>query len=89
MPDAFIWYHANESHKAELLNWLELVHDQADVHGKLFIRKDSHGDQSKATFMETYTDVSTATINRIEKLAANQALFNDIQRQCESFVEVT
>jgi len=89
MPDAFIWYHADENHEAELLNWLELVHDQADVRGKLFVRKDSDGDQSKTTFMETYTAVSTATINRIEKLAANQTLFNDLQRQCESFVEVT
>jgi len=89
MPDAFIWYHANENHEVELLNWLELVHDQADVRGKLFVRKDSDGDQTKATFMESYTDVSSATIKRIEKLAANQSLFDDISRQCESFVEIT
>ncbi|MBN4077163.1 hypothetical protein JYT48_02710 [Mariprofundus ferrooxydans] len=89
MPDAFIWYKANENNETDFLHWLDLVHEQADVRAKLFIRKDTDGDQSKATFMETYSDVSSATINRIEKLAANQPLFNDIQRQCESFVKIT
>jgi len=89
MPDVFIWYHADEQREDALLNWLDLVHDQADVRGKLFIRKDSDGDQSKTTFMETYNNISTASINRIEKLASNQNLFNDIHRQCERFVEIT
>jgi len=85
MPDAFVWYHTDENKEPELLHWLDKVHEQADVHGKLFIRKE----QDKTTFMEAYNNVSTATINRIEKMAANQVLFQDIHRQCESFVEVS
>jgi len=85
MPDAFIWYHADERMEPALVDWLVTVEEQADVRGKLFIRKE----QDKTTFMETYTDVSRATINRIEKLASNQPLFKDIHRQCESFVEVS
>ncbi len=85
MPDAFIWYHANENIEPELLDWLAQVEEKADVRGKLFIRKED----DKTTFMETYTNVSRATINRIEKMAASQPIFNDIHRQCESFVEVS
>jgi len=85
MPDAFIWYHANEDKEPELLDWLEHVHTQADVRGKLFIRKD----EKTTTFMETYADVSSATIRRIEKLAANTPLFENTDRRCESFIEVS
>lgn len=85
MPNAFIWYHADENIEPELLQWLSQVEEKADVRGKLFIRKEN----DKSTFMETYTDVSRATINRIEKLAANHPLFKGIHRQCESFVEIT
>jgi len=85
MPDAFIWYRTDEDKEPELLHWLAQVHQEADVEGKLFIRKES----DQTTFMEAYTNVSTATINRIEKLADKQPLFKDIHRQCESFVEVT
>ena len=85
MPDAFIWYHANENQEPALVDWLVKVEEQADVRGKLFIRKE----KDKTTFMETYTDVSSATINRIEKLASTQPLFATIHRQCESFVEVS
>jgi len=85
MPDAFIWYHADANKEPELLHWLELVHQQADVRGNLFIRND----EQKTTFMETYNDVSSATIKRIEKLAATYSLFEDIHRQCESFIKIT
>ncbi|MDQ6996176.1 MAG: hypothetical protein Q9M82_01795 [Mariprofundus sp.] len=85
MPEAFIWYHADENMEPAFIEWLEQVEEQADVRGKLFIRKEN----DKTTFLETYTDVSRATINRIEKMAVAQPIFNDIHRQCESFVEVT
>jgi len=85
MPDAFIWYHANENMEPELLQWLTQVEKEADVRGKLFIRKEN----DKNTFMETYTDVSSATINRIEKMAGRHHLFKGIHRQCESFIEIT
>jgi len=85
MPDAFIWYHADENMEPALVEWLDQVKENADVRGKLFIRKE----KDKTTFMETYTDVSRATINRIETLASNQPLFKCIHRQCESFVEIT
>ena len=85
MPDTFIWYHANENMEPKLLEWLKKVEEKADVRGQLFIRKESE----KTTFMETYKNVSRATINRIEKMAAGQPIFNDIHRQCESFVEIT
>jgi len=89
MPDAFIWYHSNANIEPELLSWIEQVEDTAGVRGKLFIRKDGQGDNDIITFMETYADVSRATINRIEKLAAKQPLFKDINRRCESFVEIS
>ncbi len=82
MPDAFIWYHADEKHEANLINWLSTVEQQAGVQGKLFVRKENN------TFMETYSDVSQATIDRIEKLAASTPLFESIERRCESFVEI-
>ncbi len=85
MPDTFIWYHADENMEPAFIAWLEQVEEKADVRGKLFIRKE----QDKTTFMETYTNVSRATINRIEKLASTQDLFKEIHRQCESFVEVS
>ncbi len=85
MPDTFIWYHADENMEPALIKWLEQVEEKADVRGKLFIRKE----KDKTTFMETYTNVSRPTINRIEKLASTQAVFEGIHRQCESFVEVS
>jgi len=88
MPDAFIWYHADENHEPELLNWLDAVEQQAGVRGKLYIRKASEIANDKTTFMETYCDVSSATIKRIEKLATKQSLFKAIDRRCESFVEI-
>jgi len=85
MPDAFIWYHADAKQEPELVNWLDTVDQQAGVRGKLFIRKTA----DETTFMETYSDVSRATINRIEKLAVSNPLFESIERRCESFIEIT
>ncbi|MDQ7000315.1 MAG: hypothetical protein Q9M12_05455 [Mariprofundus sp.] len=85
MPDAFVWYHAGEKQEPDLLNWLDTVEQQAGVRGKLFIRKTN----GNTTFMETYSDVSRATIDRIEKLAASSPLFERIDRRCESFVEIS
>jgi len=85
MPDAFIWYHADEKMEPELANWIDTVEQQAGVRGKLLIRKAD----DKTTFMETYTDVSSATISRIEKLAAKHVLFDTIERRCESFVRIS
>ena len=84
MPDAFIWYHANEAMEPELLDWMDQVEAFAGVRGKLLVRIE----KDKSTFMETYADVSHATIDRIEKQAAQQALFKSIDRHCESFVEI-
>lgn len=84
MPDAFIWYHAEDKQEPDLINWINSVEQEAGVRGKLFIRKTS----DKTTFMETYCNVSQATINRIEKLAASSPLFENTERRCESFVEV-
>ncbi len=88
MPDAFIWYHADAQREAELLNWLDQVEQQAGVRGKLFLRKANDDEHDHTTFMETYSDVSRATINRIEKLAGSASMFADIDRHCESFVEI-
>ena len=84
MPDAFIWYHASEKLEPELLHWLDEVEDQAGVRGKLLVRKD----KNTSTFMETYADVSSATITRIEKMATHEPLFDNIERRCESFIEI-
>jgi len=88
MPDAFIWYHADDKQEPDLMNWLDEVEQQAGVRGKLYIRKASEKTDDKTTFMESYCDVSSATIKRIEKLAAQQSLFKDIDRRCESFVAI-
>jgi len=85
MPDAFIWYHADDTLETELLHWLDEVESKADVRGKLFIRKADN----QTTFMESYSDVTSATIKRIEKLAASNPVFQAIERRCESFIQIT
>ena len=84
MPDAFIWYHADQSRESELQQWMQKVEDQAGIKGDLYIRID----QEKSTFMETYHDVSRATIERIETLAAGHPVFDGIERRCESFIHI-
>ncbi|MDQ6992954.1 MAG: hypothetical protein Q9M31_05720 [Mariprofundus sp.] len=85
MPDAFIWYHGDESLETELLHWMVTVEQQVGVHGKLYRRK--KGDTT--TFMEAYRDVSSAAIQRIEKMALHQAVFANVNRCCESFMEIS
>jgi len=84
MPDAFIWYHADEKLEPALTEWLAEVKEKADVQGKLYLRKE--GD--KTTFMESYSDVTSSTIKRIEKLAATHPTFEAIERRCESFIRI-
>jgi len=84
MPDAFIWYHANETLEPALLDWLKEVEEKADVEGKLYLRKEA----DKTTFMECYNDVTSSTIKRIEKLAMAYPAFEEIERRCESFIRV-
>jgi len=85
MPDAFIWYQADDTQEAALLTWLDDVEAGAGVRGKLYMRKQD----DKTTFMEAYTDVSMATIKRIEKLAKKQPVFENTSRRCESFIEIS
>jgi len=85
MPDAFIWYRASDGIKTKLMHWLDEVHAQTNVRGKLFVRNDQHA----TTFMETYANISSATTQHIEQLAANNPLFENIDRRCESFVEIS
>jgi len=85
MPDAFIWYHADKKLEPELLDWINEVEAEAGVRGKLYIRNQ----QGETTFMESYIDVSRATIERIDKLATSHPLFENIHRRCESFIQIT
>lgn len=85
MPDAFIWYHADEKLEPELVDWLNVSAEKTGVRGKLYIRKQDN----KTTFMETYANVPASTIERIEKLAALQPVFTHIERRCESFIEIS
>jgi hypothetical protein len=85
MPDAFIWYEADEKLEPALLDWMQQVETEADIRGAFYIRKQDGG---RATFMESYCQITTATINRIERLAAKQALFKNIDRRCESFIRI-
>jgi len=75
MPDVFIWYETDEEMEPALLDWMGHVESEADVRGALYIRKED----GKTTFMEAYHHVTTATINRIERLAAQQKIFEDIR----------
>ena len=84
MPDAFIWYHAEEKLESELMQWIDEVQEKADVQGKLYVRKES----DKTTFMESYSDVTSSTIKRIEKMACENPLFANIERRCESFMRI-
>jgi len=85
MPDAFIWYHADRSKERDLQQWIDTVEAKAGVRGRLYIRIE----QDQTTFMEAYTDVSRATIDRIEALAAASPIFQEITRRCESFMQIT
>lgn len=85
MPDAFIWYEADEKLEPALLQWMGHIEAEADIKGAFYIRKQDNG---RATFMEAYNQVTTASINRIEQLAAKQALFTDIDRRCERFIRI-
>ncbi len=85
MPDAFIWYEADEKLEPSLMDWMQQVEAEADVKGTFYIRKQENG---RATFMEAYNQVTTATINRINRLAAKQKIFNNIERRCESFIRI-
>jgi len=85
MPDAFIWYETDETLEPSLLEWMQLVEAEADIRGGFYIRKQGDG---RATFMEAYCQITTATIDRIERLAAKQALFKNIDRRCESFIRI-
>ncbi len=85
MPDAFIWYHADKNKESDLHHWIDDVESEAGVRGRLYIRTE----KDQTTFMESYPDVSRATIDRIEKLAAASPVFQDIDRRCESFIQIT
>ena len=85
MPDAFIWYEADEKLEPKLLEWMQQIEAEAGIRGAFYIRKQDDG---HATFMEAYNQITTATINRIERLAAKQALFKNIDRRCESFIRI-
>jgi len=85
MPDAFIWYHADKNMESDLQHWIDEVEAGAGVRGRLYIRIE----KDKTTFMESYADISRATIERIEKLAASSPVFQDIDRRCESFIQIT
>ena len=85
MPDAFIWYETDEKQEPALLDWMEQVEEAAGVKGALYIRKQENG---RATFMEAYYQITTATVNRINRLAAKQTLFKNVERRCESFIRI-
>lgn len=85
MPDAFIWYHADQHLEPDLQQWMETVEEHAGVKGNLYVRIEA----DKTTFMERYADVSRATIDRIESLAAARPLFKQINRRCESFIQIS
>jgi len=85
MPDAFIWYEADEKLEPDLMQWMQHVEAEADIKGAFYIRKQ---DDERATFMEVYNQITTATVNRIERLAAKQVLFENIERRCESFIKI-
>jgi len=85
MPDAFIWYHADKNMESDLQRWIDEVEAGAGVRGRLYIRIE----KDKTTFMESYADISRDTIERIEKLAASSPVFQDIDRRCESFIQIT
>jgi len=85
MPDAFIWYEADEKLEPTLLAWMVQVEAEAGVKGVFYIRKQ---DDERATFMEVYNQITTATVNRIERLAAKQVMFENIERRCESFIRI-
>jgi len=46
---------------------------------------------SKRSWLQllAYPDISRATIDRIEKLAASSPVFQSIDRRCESFIQIT
>jgi hypothetical protein len=84
MPDAFIWYHAGDTLEPDLPDWIDQVGETTGIRGRLFVRREN----DRTTFMEIYSAVSGAMIERIESMAAQQPVFEGIDRRCESFTKV-
>lgn len=78
---AFIWYHGDNLDPADLKAWLSTVKAETGHEGQLYIRHK----EGSVTYMETYADLSEAEIQAIEKLAAANRLFAEIDRRCENF----
>ena len=90
MPDdmptsAFVWYHADQTCKADLRAWMQHVQQALAIQRRLYQRQQDE----KTTFMEVFECVGFATIKKIEQLAAQQPCFHGITRRCESFERIT
>jgi len=81
---AFVWYHADSEKEGSYRDWLADIQDKLHVSGKLYKRSQDE----KTTFMEVFEHIDYATMKKIEQLATQQACFQGIHRQCESFERI-
>ncbi|MCF7821059.1 MAG: hypothetical protein K9M17_01300 [Mariprofundaceae bacterium] len=84
-PDSlFIWYCVEPDSEAGIKQWLSDLFKETGIRGALFAR---HA-KGKTTFMETYENIGYGALETIEALAAGQACFESVQRQCEAFERI-
>ncbi|MDQ6990338.1 MAG: hypothetical protein Q9M11_01225 [Mariprofundaceae bacterium] len=84
MPDVFVWYHADDGQEAEFQTWIQQLKSTIPCQAKLYKRQQN----KKTTFMEVFEHIDSATMKKIEQLATQQACFQGVQRQCESFERI-
>jgi len=81
---AFVWYHADVEQKQNFQTWLLQLQTTLHIPVQLYQRQQDE----KTTFMEVFEHIDSATMKKIEQLATQQACFQGIHRQCESFERI-
>ena len=69
MASAFIWYHGQLKDAAIYQAWLQTALEKTGVTGRLLVRQQIE----KTTFMEVYEHIDVAIIDKLVRLAEQQA----------------
>jgi len=80
----FVWYHAEAQQEVIYKAWLNQLQERFHITIQLYKRLQDE----KTTFMEVFEHIDSATMKKIEQLATQQACFQGIHRQCESFERI-
>jgi len=80
----FIWYRGEAQQEVIYKAWLNQLQERFHITIQLYRRIQDE----KTTFMEVFEHIDSATMKKIEQLATQQACFQGIHRQCESFERI-